>query len=211
MKLFLKLFFLINIFTFCSSGDSDGGDGSGPVDPPTEIKPLNLQLTAIIVGSDSNNPNGDGSGTVKFTATATNAVSYSFRFGTGDSKTSTGSSDYTYKEVGTKTYNIKVIAYSSTSHYVSVDKTITVYVKPESEQTLLELLAGSSSKTWRINSAQDAHFSNGVQDKRYSTYWEAYAFSKSNTGFYDDEYTFNINGTYSHKTNETVFGKGPSK
>jgi hypothetical protein len=137
LKLFLKLFFLINIFTFCSSGDSDGGDGSGPVDPPTEIKPLNLQLTAIIVGSDSNNPNGDGSGTVKFTATATNAVSYSFRFGTGDSKTSTGSSDYTYKEVGTKTYNIKVIAYSSTSHYVSVDKTITVYVKPESEQTLL--------------------------------------------------------------------------
>ena len=67
-----------------------------------------------------------------------------------------------------------------------------IVLKP-SDQTLLELLAGSSSKTWRINAAQDAHFSNGAQDKKYPTYWEAYAFSKSNSGFYDDEYTFNIN------------------
>ena len=207
MTKFLKLFFILNIFISCSSSGSDDDKGSDPVDSQ-EIIPSNLSLSFDIVGSDSNNPNGDGSGTVKFTALATNAVSYSFRFGTGSSKTSTGSAEYTYKEIGTKTYNIKVLAYSSTNNYVSIDKTITVYVKPESEQTLLELLAGSSSKTWKINSAQDAHFSNGTQDKRYSTYWEAYAFSKLNKGFYDDEYTFNINGTYSHKTNETIFGKG---
>ncbi len=205
MKL-IKLLIISIIFISCSGGISD--ENLGPDDPPKEIIPSNLSLSVNIVGLDSNNPNGDGSGIVKFTATATNAISYSFRFGTGDSKTSTGSAEYTYKEIGTKTYNIKVIAYSSTNNYISVDKAITVYVKPESEQTLLELLAGSSSKTWRINAAQDAHFSNGAQDKKYPTYWEAYAFSKSNSGFYDDEYTFNINGTYYHKTNETVFGKG---
>ena len=202
----INLFFLLIIFISCSSGSSE--DGSNPIDSPTEIIPSNLNFTATVVGLNSSNPNGDGSGIVKFTATAINAISYSFRFGTGDSKTSTGSAEYTYNEVGTKTYNIKVIAYSSTNNYISLDKTITVYVKSESEQTLLELLAGDSSKTWKVNSAQDAHFSNGIQDKRYSTYWEAYAFSKANTGFYDDEFTFNVNGTYSHKTNETVFGKG---
>jgi len=204
----IKLFIFLSFFISCSSEGSQDGEGSGPVDPPSEITPSDLSITLDIVGSDSNNPNGDGSGTVKFTASATNAVSYSFRFGTGDSKTSTGSAEYTYTEVGTKTYSVKVIAYSSTNNFISIDKSVTVYVKPNSEQTLLELLAGSSSKTWRINSAQDAHFSNGVQDKRYSTYWEAYAFSKANTGFYDDEFTFNVNGTYSHKTNETVFGMG---
>ena len=175
MTKFLKLFFILNIFISCSSSGSDDDKGSGPVDSQ-EIIPSNLSLSFDIVGSDSNNPNGDGSGTVKFTALATNAVSYSFRFGTGDTKTSTGSAEFTYTEVGTKTYNIKVLAYSSTNNYVSIDKTITVYVKPESEQTLLELLAGSSSKTWKINSAQDAHFSNGTQDKRYSTYWEIRCF-----------------------------------
>ena len=205
MKL-IKLLIISIIFLSCSGGISD--ENLGLDDSPKEIIPSNLSLSVNIVGLDSNNPNGDGSGTVKFTATATNAISYSFRFGTGDSKTSTGSAEYTYKEIGTKTYNIKVIAYSSTNNYISVDKAITVYVKPESEQTLLELLAGSSSKTWRINAEQDAHFSNGAQDKKYPTYWEAYAFSKSNSGFYDDEYIFNINGTYYHKTNETVFGKG---
>ena len=90
---------------------------------------------------------------------------------------------------------------------VSVDKKITVYVKPASEQSLLELLVGSSSKTWKINAAQDAHFSNGDPEKKYSTYWEAPAFSKLNSGFYDDEYIFEIDGTYKHKTNNSVFGK----
>ena len=126
----------------------------------------------------------------------------------GDSKTSSsGKVDYTYTELGTKTYDVKVLAYSSTDNYISIDKQITIYVKPDSEQGLLELLAGDSSKTWKINAAQDAHFSNGEGDKKYSTFWEAAAFSKSNAGFYDDEYIFNVNGTYKHKTNGDIFGK----
>ena len=209
----LNRFFYTYLFCFfiilqgCSSGQEEGGN-VGPVDPPSEIIPSNLSLSISIEGSSSTNPNGDGSGLVKFSASATNAVSYSYRFGTGDSKNSSGAVDFTYIDVGTKTYNVKVLAYSSTNNYISIDKTITVYVKPFAEPTILALLAGDSSKTWRINAAQDAHFSNGAQDKKYPTYWEAYAFSKSNSGFYDDEYIFNINGTYYHKTNETVFGKG---
>lgn len=206
-KLPINIFFLFIFFLSCSSASEDDCC-TGPVDPPNEIIPTNLILNITIEGSDTSNPNGDGSGLVTFSASATNAVSYSYRFGTGDSKTSNGSVQYSYSDIGTKTYNIKVLAYSSTNNFISIDKSITVYVKPVSDPTLLELLAGSSTKTWKINAAQDAHFSNGSEDKNYPNYWEALSFSKSNSGFYDDEFTFNINGTYQHKTNNTVFGKG---
>ena len=205
-----NLFFVFALIISCSSGSEEPDGGGGPIDPPSEIIPSNLSLNITIEGANSDNPEGDGSGLVKFSASATNAISYSYRFGTGDSKTSTGAVEFTYTDIGTKTYNVKVIAYSSTNNFISIDKSVTVYVKPASEQTLLELLAGSSEKTWKINAAQDAHFSNGSVDKNYPTWWEAYSFSKSGSGFYDDEHTFNINGTYTHKTNNTVFGKGVS-
>ena len=201
----IKFLFLFHLLLSCSGSSTEEG-GSGSVDP-VDIMPSNLTLSIEIVGSNSDHPNGDGNGVVKFTANATNGVSYSFRFGTGDEKTSSGSVEYTYDKQGTSTYNIKVLAYSSTNNFISLDKSLTIYVRPDSDQTLLELLAGGSSKTWKINAAQDAHFSNGVADKKYSTYWEAYAFSKASSGFYDDEYIFNVNGTYKHKTNKTIFGK----
>ena len=201
----IKFLFLFQLLLSCSGSSNEEG-GSDSIDP-VDIIPSNLSLSIEIVGSNSDQPNGDGTGVVKFTANATNAVSYSFRFGTGDEKTSSGSVEYTYGKQGTSTYNVKVLAYSSTNNFISLDKSLTIYVRPDSDQTLLELLAGSSSKTWKINAAQDAHFSNGVADKKYSTYWEAYAFSKANSGFYDDEYIFNVDGTYKHKTNETIFGK----
>ena len=208
-RIFFKIFsFVLLLVLGCSSGVEDDGGGVGPVDPPTEIIPTNLSVSISIEGTDSNNPNGDGSGLVKFSASAINAVSYSYRFGTGDSTNSSGPVEFTYTDVGTKTYSVRVLAYSSTNNFISIDKEITVYVKPFAEPTILELLAGDSSKTWKINAAQDSHFSNGAEDKQYPTYWEAYSFSKSNSGFYDDEFTFNVNGTYQHKTNNTVFGKG---
>ena len=156
-NIFTNLFFVFTLLISCSSGGEEPDGGGGPVDPPSEIIPTNLSVNITIEGSSSENPNGDGSGLVKFSASATNAVSYSYRFGTGDSKTSTGAVEFTYTDIGTKTYNVKVIAYSSTNNFISIDKAITVYVKPASEQTLLELLAGSSEKTWKINAAQDAH------------------------------------------------------
>ena len=69
------------------------------------------------------------------------------------------------------------------------------------------MLTGGSEKTWKINAAFDSHFSLGSKDHKYPSWWEAAAFSKSNSGFYDDEYTFKNDGTYSHKTNGDVFGK----
>ena len=203
------LFVFLLIFACSGGGDPGGGDnGGGGPNPPSNIIPTNLTFNVQVVGSDSDNPNGDGSGVVKFSANATNAVNYSFRFGTGDSKTSaSGSVEYTYTETGTKTYDVKVLAYSKTNDYISADKKITVNVKPQPDQDLVNLLSGDSEKTWKINAAFDGHFSNGDDDDKYPGWWEAYAFSKDNKGFYDDEYTFNSDGTYTHKTNGDVYGK----
>jgi len=208
----LKLNKLIILFLLVFSCSSDGGDdpidnGGNGGNENNKITPSDLNYTVQIQGSNSNE-SGDGTGRVNFTASATNAVKYSFRFGDGATKeSSTGSVEHTYTKIGTHQYNTRVLAYSSTNDYISSDKSISVLVSPESDQELVKLLAGDSEKTWKINAAFDAHFANGSSDHRYPSYFEAEAFSKNNAGFYDDEYTFNINGTYTHKTNGDVYGK----
>jgi len=116
----LRISFFISLLISCSGSASDEG-GSGPTEP-VDVIPSELSLSVNVIGADDNQPNGDGFGVVEFTASATNGVSYSFRFGTGDSKTSSGTVQYTYTEVGTKTYDVKVLAYSSTNNYISIDK-----------------------------------------------------------------------------------------
>jgi len=209
LKMSKTLFVFLLIFACSGGGDPGGGDnGGGGPNQPSNIIPTNLTFNVQVVGSNSDNPNGDGSGVVKFSANATNAVNYSFRFGTGDSKTSaSGSVEYTYTETGTKTYDVKVLAYSKTNDYISADKKVTVNVKPQPDQDLVNLLSGGSEKTWKINAAFDGHFSNGDDDDKYPGWWEAYAFSKNNKGFYDDEYTFNSDGSYTHETTGDVYGK----
>ena len=206
MKQGLYNLFLFVIIIFSCSGESTD-DATDPSDPD-KIIPSNLTLSVEIVGLDSDNPNGDGSGVVRFTATADNAVNFSFRFGTGDSEeSSSGVVEYTYTNTGTNTYNINLLAYSSTNHFVSTSQTIEVYVNPPLDADLVELLSGGSQKSWKINSAYDAHFSNGDKQFKYPTWWEASSFSKSNSGFYDDKFIFKSDGTYIHETNGDVYGK----
>ena len=204
-----KVLLIFLIVFSCSSGD-DGGNsgGGGGVEPPTNIIPSNLSFNVEIVGSDSDNPNGDGLGVVKFSASAVNAVNYSFRFGTGETKnSSSGSVEYTYTDVGTNTYDVKVLAYSKTNDYIDSEKKITVYVKPQPNSDLVNLLSGGSEKTWKINAAFDGHFANGDSEDRYPSWYEAFAFDKNDFGFYDDEYIFKSDGSYTHKTNGDVYGK----
>ena len=42
--------------------------------------PTNVQISASIVGVDTDNPNGDGSGEVNFSGSADNAITYKFVF-----------------------------------------------------------------------------------------------------------------------------------
>ena len=210
MKIFyqLKMYnFLLFFFLLFSCSGEEPSDDSGPTDPE-QVIPTNLVLDIEIVGSNSQNSNGDGSGLVRFKANANNAVNYSFRFGTGDSEeSSSGSVEYTYTQAGNHSYNINVLAYSSTNDFISISENIEVYVAVQSDPDLSNVLTGGSQKSWKVNAAYDAHFSNGENQFKYPTWWEASAFSKSNSGFYDDKFIFKSDGTYIHETNGDVYGK----
>lgn len=198
---------LISFLFFSCSSESSVDDNGGGSDPNEKIVPSNLVFDVQLVGVNDENPYGDGSGTVKFSASATNASNYSFRFGTGDVKESaSGNVEFTYTEFGTKSYTVNVLAYSTTGDFISSAKTITVYVEAQSDEDILTILSGSGEKTWRVNASYDAHFGNGDKSFKYSTWWEAPSFSKNDSGFYDDEYTFRSDGTFIHKTNGDVYG-----
>ncbi len=68
----------------------------------------------------------------------------------------------------------------------------------------------NSSRTWRIKAEGNNHFGLGPVGGAIITEWYgAPANSKANTGMYDDRFTFNANGTFSHDTgvDGTVFGR----
>ena len=68
VKFILGLFLSLTFLVSCEDEDYNFGD---------IIAPSNLQVTANIVGSETN-PTGDGSGTVHFTATADDVITYKF-------------------------------------------------------------------------------------------------------------------------------------
>lgn len=147
-----KIFHIIILFTIlfsCSGGDDDV---DGP--PPTQdITPSNLQLSITIIGSDANNPYGDGSGVIQCFASATNAVKYGFKIGNSSEYESiAGNLNHTFTTTGTNDYVISVFAYSSTGHFISTFKTITVYVDDGSPQAFwsdeFDVNGAPSSSNW---------------------------------------------------------------
>ena len=102
---------------------------------------------------------------------------------------------------------MNVLAYSSTNDFASTSQTISVFVLPALDPDITQVLTGGTEKSWKVNAAYDAHFSNGDKQFKYPTWWEASSFSKSNSGFYDDKFIFKADGTYIHETNGDVYGK----
>jgi len=113
----------------CSSG---GSNDDIVVTPSLDIIPSNLVLNIEIVGTDALNPNGDGSGVIQCTASATDATKYGFKFGSNSEEESiSGNLNFTFTEKGTSSYIITVFAYSSTGHFISTFKNISVYVNDD--------------------------------------------------------------------------------
>ncbi len=118
LLVFLVLIQLIS----CSSSDAGSGTNS------KDNVPANLIVIPEIVGQSALNPNGDGSGTVKLNINATNATSYVISFGDGNNQNATsGITTYTYKTIGTYSYQVNVTAYNGTNS-ISVPISLKVYV-----------------------------------------------------------------------------------
>lgn len=172
--------------------------------------PTNLTITPVLVGKDANNPFGDGSGKVNITAKADNAVSYKF-IGNGEEKIRTsGYLPFSFTKTGINKYTVTVVATGKGG--VSSSKTIEIEVlavyEPPTE--LVTILNGNSSRTWRIKAEGNNHFGLGPVGGNVPTEWYgAPANGKSNTGMYDDRFTFKSDLTFSHNVGAdgTVFGR----
>lgn len=193
--LFASFFVITLVFTACQDDDASFGEITAP---------SNIVVTTEIVGQDADNPYGDGSGVVNFTATADNALNYKFVYTSIEKNAPNGETQMSFSNLGINTYDVVVIAYgtggTSSSTIVSVE-VLATYSPPED---LLETLVGNGSKTWRIKSEQPGHFGLGPVGGQIPTEWySAGPGEKAGVGMYDDRYVFNIDGTFTHITNNT--------
>jgi hypothetical protein len=172
--------------------------------------PSNLTVTSEIVGTDADNLYGDGSGTVNFTATATDAITYKFIYNGAETVSASGTKTYTFSTTGTNDYSVTVIAYGSGGVSTSTTVDVTVLVTYTAPADLVTMLTSDSSRTWRIEAETAGHFGVGPADSDTSSYWSAGAYDKIDKGAYDDTFTFNVDGTFTHTTNDTAYGQsGP--
>ena len=106
---------------FISCGNDSESEGLN------DLKPSNLSVTGIAVGTDSNNLNGDGSGIVDFTITATNATLYRVIINDEELELAQNTFSYTFTNSGTNDYPITITA-SNSAGSTSTTYTITVLV-----------------------------------------------------------------------------------
>lgn len=201
IKYFLTFLVTLLIFSSCETENYEFGD---------IVTPTNLTVTPEIVGKDATHPFGDGSGVVNITAKADSAISYKFIYNGSETVKAGGQLTYNFGNTGTNKYTITVVASgkggvsSSTTIEIEV---LVVYVPPAE---LVTILTGNSSRTWRIKAEGNGHFGLGPVGGSIPTEWYgAPANSKSNTGMYDDRFTFNSNGSFSHNVGPDgwVFGR----
>lgn len=202
-NIFLKLTFVIALctgFVSCVEDDYDIGTITAPTD---------LQVDATVVGQSADMPNGDGTGTVTFNATAEGAMTYKYIFENGSTATtSSGSYTHQFSETGTKVYTVNVVAYGPGGTATSTIVDVEVLVTYEPPKELIDKLVGDGSKEWRIKSAVPGHFGLGPVGGTIQAEWySAGPNEKANVGMYDDRYIFNADGTFTHVTNGTVFGR----
>ena len=198
MKNFKYIMFCLVTFclavTSCQDDDATFGDITAP---------SNLQITAEIVGADAANPNGDGSGTVNFSASANNAISYQYVFNGATTSSPGGLQTYNFANLGLNTYSVTVVAFgtggASTSETINVE-VLSLYEPPAD---LITMLTADSSRTWRIKAEANSHFGLGPIGGIFNEFFGAPPFDKDGVGMYDDRYIFNIDGTFTHITDNT--------
>jgi len=199
IKYIIGLFLTLAFFVSCEEETFEFGD---------IIAPSNLQITAEIVGQDVN-PTGDGSGVVHLNVKADNAITYKFIYNGSEKTSASGGMTYSFGTTGTETYTITVVAYGTggVSSSASVELEVLVVYEPPAD--LLTMLTGDSSRTWKIASEIQNHFGLGDVGNVPFQHYGAGPGAKEVSGMYDDRYTFNVDGTFTHDVGPDgfVFGR----
>ena len=174
------------------------------------ITPSNIQTTFEIIGADPLNPYGDGSGVVNFTSSADNAVSYKYVFNGNETVALDGKLSISFSDLGINTYTVVVVASGTAGVSSSMPVQVEVISTYSPPTDLLEKLHGSSSKEWRVKSESSGHFGLGPVGGITPVEWYgAGPNEKDGLGMYDDRFVFDIDGTFTHITNGTIFGRDP--
>jgi hypothetical protein len=201
IKYFLTFLITLIIFSGCETENYKFGE---------IIAPSNLTVTPEIVGKDATHPFGDGSGVVNITAKADSAISYKFIYNGSETVKTGGQLTYNFGNTGISKYTITVIASGKggISSSTTVEMEVLVVYVPPAE--LVTILTGNSSRTWRIKAEGNGHFGLGPVGGSVPTEWYgAPANAKSNSGMYDDRYTFKKDLSFTHNTGAdgAVFGR----
>ncbi|OZV67218.1 glucan endo-1,3-beta-D-glucosidase [Winogradskyella aurantia] len=204
MKNYIKITIVAVLCLFIQACQEEDQE-FGPVVAPTNI---DLQLTYLddIDGDgvlDEVDAPGLGSGFVKFTATADNALSFVYEVNNIRTTAVNGKATLVFSTLGLNTYNATVIAYgtggASSSQTIQLDVLSTFEVPAE----LITMLTNDSQRTWRIKAEVNNHFGLGPVGGGFNEFFQAPAFDKEGVGMYDDRYIFNVDGTFTHITDNT--------
>lgn len=194
--------FLVAFFFSCQEEDQEFGDITSP---------SNVQILVDKLGADGANPNGDGSGTVNFTATADNATAFHFIIQNQTKLAQNGQVSHDFTILGENTYTITVIAFGTGGASSTASLNIDVLSLYEPPADLLEMLHANSSRTWKIAADVQNHFGLGDVGNIPFQHYGAAPQDKAASGMYDDRYTFNVDGTFTHDVGPDgfVFGRDP--
>lgn len=173
----------------------------------TPVAPSNLEVAVNIIGKTEDAPNGDGSGVVKFSAKAANAISYKFVFGDGISANApNGVTEHLFTTVGVNTYTVTVIASGKGGVSSSITVDVTVRSDFSDEKSTLLLTGGTAAgKKWYVAAAEKGHLgvgpnSDNAGENYFPLWYQAGAFEKAATCFYDGDFTFAlVNGKIEFK------------
>lgn len=174
------------------------------------ITPSNLSVIAEVVGTDAANPYGDGSGEVIFTATSDDVITYKYVIEGSSTMAPSGRLSHLFSTTGVHSYNVTVIAVGTAGTMTSKTIEVEVFVLYQPPADLLQMLVGDGTRTWRLKSEASGHFGVGPADATTPIWWAAGPYEKDGLGAYDDRFTFNADGTFTHTTNGNAYGKAPA-
>ncbi|CAI8380387.1 MAG: Beta-glucanase [Flavobacterium sp. SCGC AAA160-P02] len=190
---------ILSIFSFAGCEENNYAVGD-------LIAPTNLQVSAEIVGQNTDNPHGDGSAIVIFRATSDNEINYQFNFGDGSSAVSpTGIIEHRFSSnVGIYTYTVIVNATGRGGVGTSTNLEVTVFNSFKDEE-VENFLTGSAnvndigaSKKWYWQADRPLHVGLGpVEDDygngefAYEAWWNLIQpWDEEKYCMYDNEFVF---------------------
>ena len=207
-KLLIPILGLVLIFSSCQEDDLTVGD---------LVTPSNIEVSITYL--DDTDEDGEiddvtaapglGSGLVRFSATANDATAIHFEIQNATKLLTDGALEHTFTTLGNNTYAVTVIAYGtgglSTSRTIEVEA-LALYEPPAD---LVEMLHANGTRTWKIASDVNQHFGLGDIGGPPFQHYGAAPGDKAHTGMYDDRYTFNVDGSFTHDTGADgwVFGR----